>query len=107
MLKPLTLKILAGLLFAYALSSLPAWVGPSFLGEISIYVYMTPIFSIYFFHYIGVPGLLEHNGYYGWRVCSPTAWGWTFLVLFWVGIAWLVAWGIASLISRPGARAAR
>jgi hypothetical protein len=107
MLRPFTLKILAGLLCAYALLSLPAWVGPSFFEEISIYVYMTPIFSIYFFHYIGVPGLLEHNGYCGWGVCSPTAWGWTFLVLFWVGTAWLVAWGIATLISRPGARIAR
>ena len=33
-------------------------------------------------------------------VAQPTVFGWIFLALFWLGVAWLLAWGIASLIAR-------
>ena len=100
MLEPRTLKILAAILGGYVLLSIPAWWGPAYLETISIYVYMAPILSIYLFHALGIPGLLEHNGLCGWGWCSPTPVGWTFLVLFWVGVAWLVAWGVVRLTSR-------
>jgi hypothetical protein len=100
MLQRRTLKILAGILGGYAVLSIPAWWGPAYLEAISGYVYIVPILSIYLFHSLGIPGLLEHNGLCGWGLCSPTPFGWTFLVLLWVGIAWLVARAVARLTSR-------
>jgi hypothetical protein len=101
MLLPRTLKILAALLMGYALLLLPAYLGPSFLEEMSGYFVIVPFMSIYVFHKLGVPGLLEHNGACGWGWCSPTAFGWAFLALFWVGVAWIVAWGLARATARP------
>jgi|SRR5882724_10345060 len=105
MLAPRTLKILAALLSAYVILSVPAWWGPAFLEEASAYIYIMPILAIYLFHAIGIPGLLEHNGACGWGICSPTIFGWAFLILFWVGIAWLIAWGVARLTTRSKANA--
>jgi len=65
MLNRRTVKIFIGLWVAYALLSLPAWVGPAFLQEISSAIYLTPIWAIYIFHRLGVPGLLEHGGVKG------------------------------------------
>jgi hypothetical protein len=64
------------------------------------YAVMVPFLSIYLFHHLGIPGLLEHDGACGWGLCSPTAFGWTFLVILWIGVAWLVAWGLARLTVR-------
>src|SRR6267143_7140158 len=105
MLNRRTVKIFTGLWDVYALLSLPAWVGPAFLQEISSDIYLTPIGAIYIFHRLGVPGLLEHGGACGWSLCSPTAPGWAFLIVFWVGIAWCVAWGLVRLTLRSRARA--
>ena len=95
MLRPRTLKILAVLLTAYALLVAPAYLGPSYLEELGSYLVTPPLLSIHLFHRLGVPGLLEHNGACGWGMCAPTAFGWTFLMVFWVGVAWLIAWGLA------------
>lgn len=104
MLQPRTLRILAALLGGYALLVVPAYVGPSHLERISSYFVIVPFLSIYVFHKLGVPGLLEHGGACGWGWCSPTAFGWAFLALFWVGVAWLVAWGLARLTARTKER---
>ena len=103
MLNRRTVKIFTGLWVAYALLSLPAWVGPAFLQEISSHIYLTPIWAVHIFHYLGVPGLLEHAGGCGWSLCSPTASGWAFLIVFWAGVAWCVAGRLARLT--PGSRA--
>ena len=100
MLRPRTLKILAVLLTAYALLAAPAYLGPSYLEELGSHLVMPPLLSIYLFHHLGVPGLLEHKGHCGWGMCAPTAFGWGFLIAFWVGFAWLVAWGLARLTAR-------
>ena len=105
MLAPRTLKVLFGLLSAYVVLSIPAWWGPAFLEEVSTYIYMVPILAIYLFHSVGIPGLLEHNGACGWGLCSPTIVGWVFLVLFWLSVAWLTAWGVARLTARSKADA--
>jgi hypothetical protein len=105
MLRSRTLKILAALLTGYGLLIIPAFWGPSYLEELSSYVAMVPLFSIYIFHKIGIPGLLEHGGACGWGWCAPTGFGWAFLALFWLGIAWLSAWGLACLTARSGADA--
>ena len=100
MLRSRTLKILAALLVGYALLVIPAYWGPSFLEEFSSCLVMVPLFSIYIFHSIGIPGLLEHGGACGWGWCAPTAFGWAILALFWLAIAWLIAWGVARLTAR-------
>jgi hypothetical protein len=105
MLLPRTLKILAVLLTGYALLVIPAYWGPSYLERMSGYFVIVPLLSIYLFHKLGIPGLLEHNGACGWGSCSPTAFGWAFLILFWIGVAWLVAWGLARLTARSRADA--
>jgi hypothetical protein len=88
------------LVAVYIALALPAYVGPAFLEEFSSYLVLFTILSLYIPHRLGVPGLLEHNGACGWGWCAPTVFGWIFLALFWLGVAWLLAWGIASLIAR-------
>ena len=61
---------------------------------------IVPVMSIYAFHAVGVPGLLEHQGHCGWGMCSPTAVGYLFLAAFWVAAFWLLAWGLAYLTRR-------
>lgn len=83
MLEPPTLKILAVLVIVCTVLSLPAYVGPSFLEEPSSYFVIVPLLSIYWFHHVGIPGLLQHGGACGWGLCSPTIFGWSFLAAFW------------------------
>ena len=104
MLKPRTLKILAGLLLFYGLLVVPSLVWPSYAESSAGLFLLIPGLSIYVFHKAGVPGLLEHNGLCGWGWCAPTLFGWAFLALFWLAVAWLMAWAIASLSSRFAAR---
>lgn len=99
MLLPRTFKILAAILIGYALLAIPAYWGPSSLESMSSHLVMVPFLSIHVFHQLGIPGLLEHGGACGWGWCSPTAFGWAFLAMFWIGLAWLVAWGLARLIA--------
>ena len=94
-------RIFCGIFSAYAVLSLPAWFGPAFLEGISSYIYMTPILAVYLFHWLGIPGLLQHGGHCGWGLCAPTITGWVVLVMFWIGVVWLVALGIAHLTLRP------
>jgi hypothetical protein len=100
MLQPRTLKIFVALLIGFALLAIPAYWGPAFLESLSGYVVIVPLISIYIFHKLGVPGLLEHNGACGWGWCAPTVFGWVFLVVFWTVVTWLMAWALARLIAR-------
>ena len=95
-----TAAIFATLVAAYFLLAAPAYVGPSGLGEYSAIVVMPVILSLYLFDRVGVPGLLENDGLCGWGWCGPTAFGLVFLALFWLGVAWLAAWGLARLLAR-------
>jgi hypothetical protein len=97
---PRTLKILATLLAAFVLLGLPAYVGPDVLEPFSAYVVIVPAMSIYAFHAIGIPGLLEHQGYCGWGMCNPTTVGYVFVVAFWLAAFWFIAWGLAYLTRR-------
>jgi hypothetical protein len=99
-LKQRTLKILLGLALGYALLTIPLYVSPAYADSAASLLVLIPVLSIYLFHKIGIPGLLEHNGLCGWGWCSPTPLGYVFLLAFWLGFALLVAWGIAALTLR-------
>lgn len=107
MLKPYTLRILALILAGYALLVLPGFIWPSYFDSPAGLLVLVPLLSAYFFHKIGVPGLLEHNGLCGWGWCSPTMFGWVFVAAFWVLVTWLLAWGAAVLTLRFTARKAQ
>ena len=81
MLRARTLKIFALLVIALVVLGAPAYVGPAFLAEPSSYVVIVPVMSLYFFHHLGIPGLLEHGGACGWGMCAPTPVGLAFLVI--------------------------
>jgi hypothetical protein len=100
MFKPRTLKTLALILAIYGLLLLPALIWPSYLDSPAGVLLLIPMLSVYLFHKAGVPGLLEHDGLCGWGWCSPTVFGWLFVAIFWLAVAWLVAWGLSSLSRR-------
>ncbi len=98
MLKTRTFKILALLAAGYLLLLLPGFFWAPYFDSPAGLLVLVPGLSIYFFHKIGIPGLLEHNGLCGWGWCAPTLFGWALMLVFWVLLAWCIAWGIATLI---------
>ena len=98
------LKILALILAAYGLLAIFAAVRPVDSESAAGVLLAIPLLSVYVLHSAGVPGLLQHNGLCGWGWCSPSILGWMFAAALWLGIAWLVAWGIASLTRKRTAR---
>jgi hypothetical protein len=107
MLTLLTLKIFALIVAMYALLVIPGFIWPPYFESPAGLLVLVPGLSVYFFNYVGVPGLLEHNGFCGWGMCSPTIFGMIFVVVFWVAAVWVAAWGAAVLTSRFAARRAR
>jgi len=107
MFEPRTLKTLAVMLTVYGLLVLPSFVWPSYADSPMHLLLLVPGLSIYLFHKAGIPGLLEHDGLCGWGWCSPTPFGWAFLVAFWLAVTWLLAWGIATLTLRMTKRLER
>lgn len=97
MFQPRTLKFFAAMVAMFLLLTLPALLWPSYLDSPVGLIVAVPYLSIYLFHKIGIPGLLEHNGLCGWGWCAPSTFGWIFLFTFWLLIAWLLAWGISNL----------
>jgi hypothetical protein len=39
----------------------------------------------------GVHGLLDHDGLCGWGWCAPTVLGWSWIVIFWIGVIGICA----------------
>ena len=73
MLSARTLKTLAILVAGYVLLALPAYWGPAVLKEMSSYLVMLPFLSVYLFHTLGIPGLLQHGGSCGWGLARLSA----------------------------------
>jgi hypothetical protein len=94
MFQPRTLKFLAIFIAVFILLLLPGLVWPGYLNSPMGIVVAIPYLSIYLFHSIGIPGLLQNNGACGWGWCAPTIFGWIFLGVFWVLVVWLLAWVI-------------
>jgi hypothetical protein len=97
MFHPRTLKILAVFIAFFILLSLPALIWPGYFDSPMGIILVIPYISIYIFHQIGIPNLLQNNGLCGWGWCAPTTFGWIFLGSFWLLVAWLIAWAAASL----------
>ncbi len=94
-----TLKVLASLLLAYGLLYLPAMFSPGYRDSPVGLLFVVPFISIYAFHSLGIPGLLQHDGACGWGWCAPTPVGWAFLAAFWIGLTWLAARAVAALFA--------
>jgi hypothetical protein len=94
--QPRTFKFLAALLVVFLLLSLPGFFWPAYLDSPVGLIVAVPYLSIYLFHKLGIPGLLQNDGACGWGWCAPTVFGWIFLLIAWLLIAWLLAWGLAA-----------
>jgi len=95
-----TLKIFFIIIFIYIILWLPVNIWSKYLDTPLGFIAAFPLLSIYLFHAIGIPGLLQNDGACGWGWCSPTIFGWIFLVTFWLLVVWLIAKIIASLTNR-------
>jgi hypothetical protein len=86
-----TLKIMFFLLALYFLLWIPYLFWPNYLDSPPGIIVIIPIMSIYVFDGVGIPGLLLHDGACGWGRCAPTAFGWFFIISFWLVMLWLFA----------------
>jgi branched-subunit amino acid transport protein len=102
-----TLRVFAVLVAMYGLLTLPALKWPACLDSPAGIVVAVPYLSIYLFHAIGIPGLLQNNGACGWGWCAPTLLGWVFLVFVWLAVAWLVAYAIGRIFLRADDKVTR
>ena len=97
MLKSKTVKIMLLILAAYfSLWALSYLVPSTFDSPLGLIVAI-PFMSIYLFHSIGIPGLLQHHGACGWGWCAPSVFGLVFIITFWLLMVWLFARFIVSL----------
>ncbi len=86
-----TLKITAIILSVYIALWIPFWFWPGYLDSPFGLIAAIPFLSIYAFNGLGIPGLLQNNGLCGWGWCGPTLFGWVFIIVFWILVAWLLA----------------
>ena len=104
MFKTRTLKFLLVIVAAYVVVLLPGFAWPSYFDSPAGYLVLVPFLSLHVLHKAGVPGLLQRDGLCGWGWCSPTMFGWLFLALFWLGIAWCIARCADALVGRFATR---
>ena len=100
MFKPRVLKNLGIIVASYFLLLSPGLVWPQYLDTPVGLLAAIPFLSVYLFHLIGIPFLLEHNGACGWGWCAPTVFGYVFIVIFWLLMAWLLAGFIVNVRGR-------
>lgn len=97
-----TFKFFVSLIGLFLVLASPALIWPDYLDSPLGLALAIPYLSIYLFDQIGIPGLLQNNGACGWGWCAPTAFGWVFLVTFWLSVTWLLAWGLSRLPQPSG-----
>ena len=97
------LKFFAALVALQILLAMPGLFWPKYLDSPIGLVLVMPFLSVYLFHKLGVPGLLEHNGLCGWGWCAPSIAGWLFIAVLWVTGTWAIAWCLSKAF--PGAHA--
>ena len=86
-----TIKIMIIIFIVYILALVPGYFWVSYFDSPIGLLAAIPYLSIYIFHSIGVPGLLQNNGACGWGWCTPTAFGWSFITFFWLLMVWISA----------------
>ena len=84
----------------YGLALLVWLLWPAFRESLIGKFVAIPVFSIYLFEHLGIPGLTE-RGSCDWMWCKPTALGIVLTTAVWLGVAWLVAAGISRRRARP------
>lgn len=100
MFKPRVLKTLAIIVIIYFLLLSPGLIWPKYLDTPVGLLVAIPYLSVYLFHGIGISFLLEHDGACGWSWCAPTVFGYVFIMVFWLLMAWLLAGFIVNLTDR-------
>ncbi len=95
-----TLKLMVLIIGIYVLLCLPAYFSHRYADSPMGVLMAIPFLSVYLFHAVGIPGLLEHNGACGWGWCAPTVFGWMFIAAVWLLIVWLVARLVVRVRSR-------
>ncbi len=91
------------MLLGYGLPWLSTLFAPSHVQSPLGFVLLTPLPSVLVFQKLGVRGLLEHNGLYGWGR-APIMFGWLFVAAFLLIGVWHITWANASLTTRLPAR---
>jgi len=94
-----TLNALLVIVGLYVTALLVALVWPKYMDSPVGILLVFPYLSVYLFHSLGVPGLLEHAGACSWGWCKPTWFGFAFIAVFWLGLALAVASVVTSLTS--------
>ena len=89
-----------GVVVVHLLSAAPALVWTKYLDSPFGFVVVAPYFAPYIVNFLGVPGLLEHNGACGWGWCPPTIAGWGLILGVWFLGVLLLAWIIKQLVFR-------
>jgi hypothetical protein len=100
MFKPRVYKTLAIIVIIYFLVLCPGMIWPQYLDTPVGLLVAIPFLSVYLFHSIGIPFLLENNGACGWSWCAPTVFGYIFIIVFWLFITWLLAAFIANITGK-------
>lgn len=88
---PGTLKVMTIIVAAYLAALVPALVWDGYLDSPVGLLVVFPYLSVYLFHSLGVPGLLQQAGACGWGWCRPTLFGWFFIATFWLAVTWIAA----------------
>jgi hypothetical protein len=91
-------KFFATLVLIQILLALPGLVWPKYLDSPIGIVIVLPFLSVYIFHSLGIPGLLQNNGACGWGWCAPTPFGWVFIGAVWLLELWAAAWVLSKVI---------
>jgi hypothetical protein len=94
-----TSTVFAALVVAAVLFTAVAHADLGTVSDIAGLGLLFPFFTSALLHKAGVPGVLEHNGACGWGWCSPTVLGWMLTALIWAGAFWLLAMGVARLLT--------
>jgi hypothetical protein len=89
-------RLFAAAVTVYGLGFLGWLLWPTFGESLLGQIVGIPPFSIYVLEHFGVPGLTDRRDC-NWMWCKPTVLGIILTTAVWLGIAWLVALGIARL----------
>jgi hypothetical protein len=80
----------------YGLGSAALLLWPAFRESLIGKFVAIPMFSIYLFEHLGIPGLTD-RGNCDWMWCQPTVLGIVVAGIVWLAVAWLISVGIARL----------